>query len=84
MQIEAGNALYEKHYALQRKEVEIPANSALAGKRATNLSAKGSTVVLFAEKPKNSRLFAKVKNYRCDRSGGVRARCIPFSSGVLF
>ena len=66
-QIRQGKALYEKHHALVRKEIELPTGSG-SGKKATNIPQKAATCVLYAERPKDSRLFAKIKNYRQESS----------------
>lgn len=70
MQVSQARALYDKHYALQVKEVDFPTNDSFAGKGVTNLSHKGSMVTLYAERPPRSRLFARIKHYRC---GQMRA-----------
>lgn len=62
-QLLEARALYDKHYVLERKEIDLETKETSSGKKATNIP-KVTNCVMFAEKPKGSRLFAKIKNYR--------------------
>lgn len=62
-QLLEARALYDKHYALEKKEIDLESKETSSGKKATNIP-KATSCVMYAEKPKGSRLFAKIKNYR--------------------
>lgn len=56
--------MYDKHFALQKKEVEFPINASVAGEGATNVSKARRKMTLFAEKPEGSRIFSTLDGYR--------------------
>ena len=67
-QVQAGAALYDKRHALQKKEITFSGDPSLGG---TKKTATGTKIVLYAEMPAESRLFATIEGYRCTFFTGV-------------
>lgn len=64
VKVTEARALYDKHYALQKKEIELTTSAKCDGNKLASLSEKKTKMAVYAEKPAGSRLFLKIKNYR--------------------